>query len=86
MASVNKIGFLVYVDPCAWPHVDGRKGSMVVNGSLDPATVETRMDPVFNSTDKALLGQQLQLKGHTVTTKVSDLLPEQPRKFERSPV
>lgn len=44
-------------------------------GSSDPAT--PRLDPTFKGTGKALLGQQLPLKGDTVTTKVSDWLSKQ---------
>lgn len=74
------MAFLEYVDHCVWPCVDGRKGSVVMLldsglGSLDLPLVETRLDPKFKSTSKALLGQQLQLKGDTVTTKALDWLP-----------
>lgn len=43
----------------------------------DPATGETRLDPKFEGTGKALLGQHLQAKGDTISTKVSDWLSEQ---------
>lgn len=42
----------------------------------DPETGETRLDPKFEGTGKALLGQHLQAKGDTILTKVSDWLSE----------
>lgn len=41
---------------------------------MDPTTEETRLDPKFKGTGKALLGQQVQVKGDTVLTKMSDWL------------
>lgn len=48
--------------------------------------VEIRLDPKFKVTGKDLLGQQLQPKGDTVSTKVSDWLSEQqPGKVLKEP-
>ena len=56
-------------------------------GFWDPVTVETRLDPEFKGTAKALLGQHLQAKRDTVSTKVSDwLLEQQPGKVKGSEV
>ena len=51
-------------------------GGVTRLGSLDPTTVETELDPKFKGTGKALLGQQVQLKGDTVQTKGSHDAPE----------
>lgn len=44
---------------------------------MGPVRVEMRLDPECEGTGKALFGLQLQLKGDTVMTTVSDWLSEQ---------